>query len=573
MRLPTARDSHYRRGAIMGLTAAEAFMLICFVLLLIIALWQRQSLDRLKAVNEQLKQATAFQNSFTESQRLAAITYKDALEQLGHSLQKVRTFEELLAEAGGEAEFRETLQTLRDIQNVPPEEVVDRVRLLDDLMLRQIAQATSELPDETRRKLSDLSKEPEFASLVDVAHRAPESFSGALDRLAEFEALGLTAKEIKKLAALATEVDGLTEEVTAFRASGLTPNEAKRLSDAVDQLRNADAQSGADIAAEIRARAGNLIAEMGGNILDNGSVTFPEGVLFDPGKSSLKPEFDRVLSRFCRPWLEVLRDFDTALRNVQIEGHASSEWNDATPPVAFINNLGLSQARAATVFQRCLDYVGTDELGTWARTRLAAVGYSSSRPVLTVDKSEDRERSRRVVFALDVKTADDLLIEEFVSDSDESAGQTAPPAAAVPSGMTDVALQVTSSIDGEGKGYQKLEGLVEAVVDGDTLFVGPVKIRLQGLHAPELSDLKGREAKVLLQNAILGKKAICWMTGGTTFDRDEGICVVDGLDVATLVISNGMGRDCPAFSNGRYQPLEAAVEYEAVLVLPDYCTM
>ena len=33
-------DRHYRRGAIMGLTMAEAFILICFALLLLFAFWQ-----------------------------------------------------------------------------------------------------------------------------------------------------------------------------------------------------------------------------------------------------------------------------------------------------------------------------------------------------------------------------------------------------------------------------------------------------------------------------------------------------------------------------------------------------
>lgn len=592
MRVMPPRDAHYRRGTIMGLTAAEAFMLICFILLLIISLWQRQNLDKLRAVNEQLQQATAFENAFTESQRLAAITYKDELQQLGDNLQEVKTFEELLAEAGGEAQFRETLQTLREVRHVPPNEVVERVRMLDDPLIRRIAQATAELPAETRRKLAELTSVEQFEAMIEVAFSSSERLVRAMEELKEFETLeltpdeiralrdqliaydqtGLDPQDIRRLMAIATEVDGLTEEVILFRASGLTPGEAMKLADAFEQLRNADAQSGADIAAAIRDRAGSLIAEMGGQILENGSVTFPDGVLFEPGKSTLKPEFDRVLSRFCQPWLEVLQDFDTSLRNVQIEGHASSEWNDASPPIAFINNLVLSQARAATVFQRCLYYVGTDELGTWARTRLAAVGYSSSRLVLTAEGNEDRERSRRVVFALDVKTADDLLIEDLLAIEPTKAAAELPVEAFVPAELRDASQAVTPSIVSHPNDHRKLDGIVEAVVDGDTLFVGVEKIRLQGLHAPELRDPLGVEAKELLESAVLGKQATCWMTGSTTFDRSEGVCVVDSLDVATVVIANGMGRDCPGFSNGRYRELEAAVDYPITLELPEYCT-
>jgi outer membrane protein OmpA-like peptidoglycan-associated protein len=435
MSLLPARDANYRRGTIMGLTAAEAFMLICFILLLTISLWQRQTLDKLRLANEELSQVRDFHDSFTLEQRVAAVTYKEALEELGSNLQKAKSFEQLLGEAGGEARFRETLQTLRDVQDVPPNDVVDRVRLLDDRLVRQMAEATARLPEEAKRKLVDLTSAEQFQAMIEVAHSSPQALVEAVERLERFEELGLAPEEIatlsealeayeltglspqdvRRLSALSTEVDGLTEEVAAFRASGLSPEEAKKIATAVDQLRSADAQSGADIAAAIRSRAGELIAEMGGQILENGSVTFPEGVLFDPGQSALKPEFETVLSRFCQPWLEVLRDYGVSLRNVQIEGHASSEWNDAAPPVAFIKNLGLSQARAAVVFQKCLDYVADDALAGWARTRLAAVGYSSSRPVLSDGGTEDRERSRRVVFALDVKTADDLLIDELVA--------------------------------------------------------------------------------------------------------------------------------------------------------------
>lgn len=591
MRLLPARDAQYRRGTIMGLTAAEAFMLICFILLLIISLWQRQSLDKLQAANEELKRARVFQDSFTEKQRLAAVTYKDVLEDLGDSLQKVKSFEELLAESGGEAQFRETLQTLREVQDVPSPEVVERVRLLDDRLVRQVAAATAELPPETKRRLAELSNEERFKAMVEVAYSSPEALVRSIDRLKEFEALGLSPAEIEKtvadlaaygrlgmdpeqvkdLAVLASEVDGLTEEVAAFRATGLTPGEAQKLASAVDQLRTADAQSGSDIAAAIRTRAGDLISEMGGQILENGSVTFPEGVLFDPGKSNLKPDFDAVLSRFCRPWLEVLRGFDESLRNVQIEGHASSEWNDAPLDVAFIKNLGLSQARAAVVFQRCLDYVGNDELGTWARTRLAAVGYSSSRPVLAPDNSEDRVRSRRVVFALDVKSAEDLIIDDILSDQPSSAPPSASTDALVPDDLLEAATTVSGALDFEALEYERVDGQITSVVDGDTLFIGTRKVRLQGLHAPELSDPRGRDAKDYLQRSVLGRSATCWMTGRTTYDRSEGICQIDGLDVAAIVISNGLGRDCPGFSKGRYQLLESLVEYPATLPLPEYC--
>jgi hypothetical protein len=48
------------------------------------------------------------------------------------------------------------------------------------------------------------------------------------------------------------------------------------------------------------------------------------------------------------------------------------------------------------------------------------------------------------------------------------------------------------------------------------------------------------------------------------------VCFENGEDIAARVIAAGLGRDCPAFSGGRYAQLETAT-VEALGDLPGYC--
>lgn len=147
---------------------------------------------------------------------------------------------------------------------------------------------------------------------------------------------------------------------------------------------------------------------MGGRILDSGDVIFPDSVLFESGKSEIRPVFDDLLQALCRPWFEVLYKENRYLETVQIEGHASSEFGNLGLREAFDANLELSQRRAAAVFKKCLDYGGNDEVADWARSKMAAAGYSSAQPVLR-GGVEDHQASRRVVFAIDMKSEDEVV--------------------------------------------------------------------------------------------------------------------------------------------------------------------
>jgi micrococcal nuclease len=115
-----------------------------------------------------------------------------------------------------------------------------------------------------------------------------------------------------------------------------------------------------------------------------------------------------------------------------------------------------------------------------------------------------------------------------------------------------------------------LDGLVTKVRDGDTIEVGGIPIRLNGVSAPEMSEPLGPQSKAFMTDLVIGKQLRCELNGEKTHDRFVGICYLDGKDIGATVIANGLALDCPRYSGGRY------AEYEvkgaaAKITLPRYC--
>ncbi|MBQ4876634.1 OmpA family protein [Pseudoalteromonas luteoviolacea] len=120
-------------------------------------------------------------------------------------------------------------------------------------------------------------------------------------------------------------------------------------------------------------------------------------VLFDGGEIDIKPRFARILDDFFPRYLNVLKPFRSSIDEVRIEGHTSSEWNkDSTEEEAYFKNMKLSQGRTRTVLAYLYNLV--PEETTWIKRNIAAVGFSSSRLILTDNGEEDAEQSRRVSF-------------------------------------------------------------------------------------------------------------------------------------------------------------------------------
>ncbi len=108
------------------------------------------------------------------------------------------------------------------------------------------------------------------------------------------------------------------------------------------------------------------------------------------------------------------------------------------------------------------------------------------------------------------------------------------------------------------------------VVDGDTIEIDGVRLRLQGLHAPERDEPGGAAATRFMVRLLDRQKVSCAPTGERSYDRLIAICSLDGgRDIAAELVAAGLGRDCARYSKGRYGPLETADGKR--LPLPPYC--
>lgn len=122
---------------------------------------------------------------------------------------------------------------------------------------------------------------------------------------------------------------------------------------------------------------------------------------------------------------------------------------------------------------------------------------------------------------------------------------------------------------------QGIHGPMVHVRDGDTLEIldrisgRVVAVRLNGLHAPELREPGGREARRWMQIMTTGEVVTCTLTGERSRDRLVGICYLNGADLAAGLVGAGLGRDCPRYSRGRYRALERPEA--AAIPLPSYC--
>jgi endonuclease YncB( thermonuclease family) len=101
-----------------------------------------------------------------------------------------------------------------------------------------------------------------------------------------------------------------------------------------------------------------------------------------------------------------------------------------------------------------------------------------------------------------------------------------------------------------GKGY---------VVDGDSIIIDKVMIRLSGIDAPELDQPYGQNARRTLMRLCQGQIIQATIDDRDHYDRTVATChLPDGRDLSAEMVKCGMALDWPKFSEGRYRALEPA---------------
>jgi chemotaxis protein MotB len=233
---------------------------------------------------------------------------------------------------------------------------------------------------------ADLADE-QSAHKKDVAAR--DARVGALTK--KLESLG------QDVSRLETEREGLGGELESAK---------KRM----EELKKAQAQAEAR-AAQFRklvtqfktlTDAGKLKVEIRENRM---IIALGDKILFDPGKTELKPEGKEALTQVAA----VLKDLQN--RNFQVAGHTD---NVPIKSPKFRSNWDLSTARAVEVVNFMISQ-GLDS------KRLSAAGYAEQSPVVANDTPDNKAKNRRIEITL-VPNLDDLPpIDDALKDAPATA--------------------------------------------------------------------------------------------------------------------------------------------------------
>lgn len=96
-------------------------------------------------------------------------------------------------------------------------------------------------------------------------------------------------------------------------------------------------------------------------------------------------------------------------------------------------------------------------------------------------------------------------------------------------------------------------------VDGHTIVIDQVQIRLFGIDAPELNHPEGQKAKWAMAQLCKGQKIKAEVTDIDAYGSVVAKCFLpDGRDLSAEMVGNGMALDRSEFSGGLYRDLETA---------------
>jgi chemotaxis protein MotB len=214
-----------------------------------------------------------------------------------------------------------------------------------------------------------------------------------------------------RVAVLTKKLESLGQDVSRLEtAAGTKDAELESTKKRMEELRKAKAQAD-ERAAQFRklvtqfkalTDAGKLQVEIRENRM---IVRLGDKILFDPGKTDLKPEGKDALKQVT----EVLKSLPN--RNYQIAGHTD---NVPIKSAKFRSNWDLSTARAVEV----LNFMVTSGMEP---KRVSAAGYADTSPVAANDSPENKAKNRRIEITL-VPNLDDLPpIDEALKENKEGA--------------------------------------------------------------------------------------------------------------------------------------------------------
>ncbi len=128
------------------------------------------------------------------------------------------------------------------------------------------------------------------------------------------------------------------------------------------------------------------------------------GLIFKQGSASLTAKHKEVLKNFMPRLTKVLNSYKQEIKNIQVNGYTSTEWN-APNTQRYLNNAHLSNDRAMHILDYSYSLKTLKKYHNWLSQKLSTDGYSYSNLILA-DKKENKVRSRRVEFEIRLKIED-----------------------------------------------------------------------------------------------------------------------------------------------------------------------
>ena len=109
------------------------------------------------------------------------------------------------------------------------------------------------------------------------------------------------------------------------------------------------------------------------------------------------------------------------------------------------------------------------------------------------------------------------------------------------------------------------------VIDGDTVEINGIHLRLQGLDAEELSMVHGLQSKAAMLDIVGDRIIRCVPDGTRSYERIVASCYLpDGADISRELVRRGWALDCARYSHGRYRSDEPAGARQRLYQAP-YC--
>jgi micrococcal nuclease len=140
--------------------------------------------------------------------------------------------------------------------------------------------------------------------------------------------------------------------------------------------------------------------------------------------------------------------------------------------------------------------------------------------------------------------------------------------------MPATAINITKN-----KPSNSWQGVVTHVTDGDTLRVkqlgsnskaDSLKVRIDGIDAPESCQLYGKQSAAALKKLLLSKQVTITSKRFDDYGRDVAKVTIDNIDVGSWMVKNGHAWSYHyRFSNGPYGSEEKAAERDRLGLFAD----